>query len=347
MTPRPAGTRGSTMAQLVFVRQALARHAADPAVRADVLARAGVGENALADPGGCIALDAQIAIAEALIDVVGPNWAVADLSVWAPASLGALDVAARASPTLEGALALMEAYGAVRAPQFAFTFVRDANIGELRLNFVASARPDAVRLMGEAAAVSAFMEIAAAFGAEVAERMTASFPWPAPGHVDDVRAAIAGPCVFDAPRLAVSVPAALLATPSPFADPDLLRAARADLERAARAGATPLAAHVEARLADAPSLTIDDAAAALGFSLRTFARRLAEEGTTFKSLKAASRRREAARLIAETTLGRDAVARELGFDDPTSFSRACRRWFGAAFRDARRALREPPDHQPH
>lgn len=72
-----------------------------------------------------------------------------------------------------------------------------------------------------------------------------------------------------------------------------------------------------------------DLAAALGVEERTLQRQLREHGTSFEAL-----RDEARRQIADVMLrqGRKSVtdlALMLGFSDATSFTRSCKRWFGA------------------
>jgi AraC-like DNA-binding protein len=74
---------------------------------------------------------------------------------------------------------------------------------------------------------------------------------------------------------------------------------------------------------DSPSV-----ARALGVSRRTLARRLAETDTSFRTLLDAEIKARASRLLSSQTLSRPEMAEQLGYRDPTSFSRACRRWFG-------------------
>lgn len=72
--------------------------------------------------------------------------------------------------------------------------------------------------------------------------------------------------------------------------------------------------------------TEPDVARALGMSVATLRRRLAEEGASFRTLSSDVRRDAAASLLA-TGRGLEDVAAELGFSDARSLRRACRVWF--------------------
>jgi AraC-like DNA-binding protein len=65
-------------------------------------------------------------------------------------------------------------------------------------------------------------------------------------------------------------------------------------------------------------------------STRTVIRHLRRAGTTYQALADAHRREQAARLLATRDLDIAEVGYCLGYQDPASFGRACRRWFGMA-----------------
>ena len=75
----------------------------------------------------------------------------------------------------------------------------------------------------------------------------------------------------------------------------------------------------------------------LGMSERTLARRLKEEGVTFieivQQLKAALARY----YLEEETMPISKIAWLLGFEEPSSFSHACKRWTGKTPRELRGA----------
>jgi AraC-like DNA-binding protein len=75
-------------------------------------------------------------------------------------------------------------------------------------------------------------------------------------------------------------------------------------------------------------LSEDDAACEPGVSRRTLVRRLSASGTSFRQMLDAELKARARAMLDEGSLSRTQMADALGFEDPTSFSRACRRWFG-------------------
>lgn len=90
---------------------------------------------------------------------------------------------------------------------------------------------------------------------------------------------------------------------------------------------TPLLPHGEARAGTV--------AGRLGLSERTFARRLAEEGLSFSEVLDELRRDLAVRYLTED-LQASQIAWRLGFQQPSAFSHACRRWTGMSPLEFRR-----------
>ena len=74
----------------------------------------------------------------------------------------------------------------------------------------------------------------------------------------------------------------------------------------------------------------------LGLSERTFARRLAAEGLSFGEILDQLRRDLAVRYLGEN-LQASQIAWRLGFQQPSAFSHACRRWTGKTPSEFRRA----------
>ncbi len=86
--------------------------------------------------------------------------------------------------------------------------------------------------------------------------------------------------------------------------------------------------HLESRLAGV--IKLEDVAAALLMSTRTLARRLDEERTSFQVIKDELRRDVAIELLAQTSLPPAEVGARTGFEDPTTFYRAFKRWTGCS-----------------
>ncbi|MGB5493972.1 MAG: helix-turn-helix transcriptional regulator [Sedimenticolaceae bacterium] len=85
---------------------------------------------------------------------------------------------------------------------------------------------------------------------------------------------------------------------------------------------------------------IERVAEHIGSSVRTLQRRLSEAGLTHTVLVEHARREMALRQLKTTRLPIGQVAKELGFRDPSSFSRAFQRWTGMSPRAYRRMLQQ-------
>ena len=79
----------------------------------------------------------------------------------------------------------------------------------------------------------------------------------------------------------------------------------------------------------------------LGMSRRSFARHLAEEGTTFGEILEQLRRRLAARYLADDRMSLQQIAWLLGYSEPGAFTHAYRRWTGTTPRQARKSPPAP------
>jgi AraC-like DNA-binding protein len=85
--------------------------------------------------------------------------------------------------------------------------------------------------------------------------------------------------------------------------------------------------YLAARLPDSPS--IEELAQDLHCSARTLCRRLAAEGSAFRTLKNELRRDIAIQRLTGTEDAIAAIAADIGFDDATAFHRAFRHWTGS------------------
>lgn len=93
----------------------------------------------------------------------------------------------------------------------------------------------------------------------------------------------------------------------------------------------PMSARVRSLLLEClPSgeATVQGIALRLGVSARTLQRHLADDGLTFRDVVQATREPLARHYLLKTSLPFREIAFLLGFDEPTSFSRAFREWFG-------------------
>lgn len=123
-----------------------------------------------------------------------------------------------------------------------------------------------------------------------------------------------------------------LALPLPARDAAMAalheRLAEQALERLSGAGTGQRVRHFLAtRLSEAEPRR-EQAAAALQLSDRTLQRRLHDEGTSFQQLLDETRRELAQVYLKQPRHSLKQVAQQLGFEDPSNFFRACKRWFG-------------------
>lgn len=152
-----------------------------------------------------------------------------------------------------------------------------------------------------------------------------------PHHAPQARALLGENVAYGAARNAIRFPTAWLALQSPLADVTLYSVALRELQAAKARLVAPegLRGRVERLLKSPPAggLTADEVARLTGVSRRTLVRRLAEAGTSYRELADAELRARAERLLRAGDLSHSQIAAALDYTDPSSFSRACRRWF--------------------
>jgi AraC-like DNA-binding protein len=191
-----------------------------------------------------------------------------------------------------------------------------------------------------AAVLSTCREIA---GAPIAP-LTVQLPYRRPTDVKDYETFFAAPLEFGALGTAFLLRNEDLARPVAVADPTLTGYLDklAEQALAALGGERTVRERVRrvlwSELTEAvPSL--DGVAKALGASARTLQRQLRNEQTSFAAVLAELRREMAPSLLRDGRLAVSEVAFLLGYEDPSAFQRAFRRWFGRS----PRAFRSAPD----
>jgi AraC-like DNA-binding protein len=159
------------------------------------------------------------------------------------------------------------------------------------------------------------------------------FAYPAPPYAARYRHFFHAPVRFGRPETGAALPVAWLDLLCPMADPAMYRASLETLETQARRleGEDFLLARLEQILAAAgdAGLPLAEAARRVRLSRRTLNRRLAELGTSYRAELDAHLRGRAEALLRDPGLSVGEVAWRLGYEDPSNFGRACRRWFGA------------------
>lgn len=313
------------------------RHFGDTAERrARLLEGTGVTEDDLLNPAFDIGVFQQVRQIENATRVYGPGWAVARPELWNLPAHGALGVAVVSAPTVAESLSVLERYGHVRSPWFRIA-IRPGAAGTTHIAFRLTVALDVEqwRPMMEIAFLAIRAMMAAVLGRAPVE-MSYHFAGAAPAYASRLEDVLGGTVEFGAHDSFVALPGAWRGIASAHADAPLFARAGAELEDvlARLEDRATLRAQVERLLQTMPAGRLDapNVARALGVSRRTLARRLKEADVTFRELLDLEMKGRAERLLSSGSMSRPDMAEYLGYRDPTSFSRACRRWFAESRR---------------
>lgn len=287
------------------------------------------------------------ALVAAAVSASGKPWLGLELGAAAQVlSHGPLGLAAAASGTLQDALTLIARYLGLRAPWLTLSLHNDG----ARLALVLTPLPELAasrRTLLEAALVM-LEQLIVALSARDAAEIAVELPWAPPDWARHYASYLRGHCRFvpAATVARMTLPPGLAAAPVLSADPAALAYARAECQRRLAEGAAgrDLLAALRRELADPRGPWPDAATMArrLGRSLRSFHRDLAAEGIRWQQLLDEARCERACVLLTETRRPIAEIALELGFAEPSNFSRVFRRWQGLSPGDYR-AGRRPTD----
>ncbi|HEX7943727.1 MAG TPA: AraC family transcriptional regulator ligand-binding domain-containing protein, partial [Phenylobacterium sp.] len=289
------------------------------------------------DPAAEISLSQQIAQLENMARMFGDGWALRSPELWSPSSHGPLGVAAVAAPDFAAMVEVVTRFSFVRAPFYRMSLRRGSVWSQIDLELTVRLDERLWRPLVEITFVGIGAGMASLLAARPLEARF-SFACAEPTHASEVRAILGAGVTYDAPHNAIAFPTAWLALESPLADATLYSVAISELQAATGRITAPLGlrGRVERLLSTLPAgrLGADEVARAMGVSRRTLVRRLAEAGAGYRELVDGELRGRAERLLRDGGLTHARIAEELGYTDPASFSRACRRWFGGGPRRA-------------
>lgn len=170
------------------------------------------------------------------------------------------------------------------------------------------------------------------------------FPYPAPAHLGVYQEVLGEDLHFDCEYAAWSFPSQLLGTPLASSNPALRQLYEAECARlladlsdsaSIRDQTLNLLRKLEGQYPKMPQV-----AAMLNMSPRTYRRRLKSEDMRFQTLLDQVRAEHATRYLRERRLPIASIAYQLGFNDPSNFRRAYRRWTGNTPGAVRRASNE-------
>lgn len=220
--------------------------------------------------------------------------------------------------------------------------------GEVAILVIAERRPLPVGVAGRVFAFEWLLRMIHGLSAWLVAKPLAftdvAFPYPAPPHAAEYELVFAPRCTFGAPHLAARFPAGNLTWPvrrDEVALRQFLAGAPASITTLyRRERALALRVREQLRAALPEPVTLAEVARTLALSPRTLHRRLEEEGTSLRAIRAALRRDLAVEWLTKSRRTLSAIAAELGFADPSAFYRAFAAWTGEAPRHYRQRQRE-------
>lgn len=330
-----------------YARLVLRQFGADPERAARIVLGTGIdpADRDLAAPANEITLKQLFRLVENVSAVEPAGWGLSIGRNLGVAAHGPLGLAMASATTLAEALAVLEQYAHVRGPYF--RLVSEETTEAYRLRVEPQMRMDRAiwRPLIETLVLSLQGVIEAALGRVMTDARI-RFDYPVPDYVEVYGNCLNAGLEFDAAATEIEIPGEWLAFACPFADEATHRSAREKLEAASRRlhSERLIAAEVD-RILDGEGVPpgLPEVASRLGLSQRTLVRRLAESGTSFRSLVDHHRARRVLELLADPTLSVAEVADRLGYREVSNLSRACRRWYGRSPRALRAGLLERED----
>lgn len=257
--------------------------------------------------------------------------------------LGTLGLALKTAPTLRGALRQMERYFKVLTETAVYRLDETRQPARLVIEGRTPDHP-ALELRNECALAGVARNIRHMLRA-VPEFASVSFSHPCRTDPEAYASYFGCPVVFDAPQNAIELPRPTLDLPNSLGDRALCDFVTAHLDDALSASQPhqSLSSVVFRRLSSSLSGGVPqaaDLASNLGMSERTFFRRLADEGTTFRDVVQGAQESLARKLLSDSKCTVAEVAFMTGFAEQSAFGRAFKRWSGmtpAMFRDHSKA----------
>lgn len=257
-------------------------------------------------------------------------------------SHGFLGFAILASDNLGQALSLAIRYARTRTLLADIRFISDQDSAVIQINRLA-AMPSTFSFVVQNI-ISAFVTIAR-FLTQNSEEMAAVAKFTdAPARPVSCYEGILGiPVMFGQAHNQLCIPNWLLETPVSTANTTARRMAEAECEKLlaeldrGQDLVTQIRRNID-RLNAFPTLTV--MAKTLNSSPRTINRQLAQLNTTYQNIIDEARREQALQLLLETKTPVEEISHLLGYNDPSNFGRAFRRWLGMSPRAFRKQAAE-------
>lgn len=312
-----------------------------PAADTDRLLRAiGLDPDAEQDVGTMIQADDYYGFLEQAAREDPEGWTV-PLRVGASMQLeeyGAFGLAWKSALTLRGSIERAERYALVLSRVSGYGFEPHEKGGFMHLHRNGE-RNTGLRLSNEAT-ISSILAISRQASARIVDPVEVHFKHGPPERTDDHEAHFRCPVIFHSDRDAILFASAALDAPNKVGDLSISRYFDTVLADRVTELGSEMALDSQVRDYVARQLsegipTVGDVASALGMSVRTLQRRLADEGRSYQDLVDGARRELARRLLRDTRFSLIDVAFMTGFASQSAFSRAFKRWEGETPRSYR------------
>ena len=266
------------------------------------------------------------------------------------ASEGGFDVVAHVishSPSLRRAIELCGRYGRIISDGSQLRLSERGGVATLALEFVRTC-PRMDRAHAEFV-LAGMLRMLRVFGATAPSIHAVRFEHARPAHHAHYARIFSGAERFDQPCSAIEFDAALLDRPHLHQHSQLydLLLAQAEHQLSRLSARASIVERLEEYLLARPAARLPDMQTAAhhhGVSVRSLRRRLAEAGTSYRTLVQSILERRATELLRDRRRSLQETASALGFSDATAFHRAFKRWTGATpleYRDATEAVEFP------
>lgn len=248
-----------------------------------------------------------------------------------PSTHGAMGFLANSSPNLLIALQAFQAFLPTRISFARLKLQIEADTVICLVQFDVALSPTIHRVLSEICAVI-FYEFAAFIVGRPVIEISICFSHAEPSYSDCYPHYLAGSYSFDAPNLSVDIPLTICEISNASANHKNYSLAMRQCELML-AQLQPqkhrYIYQIQKIMLSHPfsELSEENVAAALFMSKRTLARRLQEDGMSFREIKETILSKQASSYLLETELSVDVIASLLNYHDSANFRRAFKRWF--------------------
>lgn len=308
-----------------------------------LLDAAGIERACLDDPNMLVPLNSTVTLFDEVARAIGdPHFGITFATHFTPGASGMAGALIMSAPTVRDALTQLARLVNSFSPQVKAEYCERAGVGKLSWIYPDTITGPRLHYVTFSAA-SIVIRVREGTGTEW-RPLAMDFDHRAPSSLGPYTAIFGERLRFEMPANRISVDAATLARPMKSANPALFALAIDLAKRWIEADpevpdiVRSVRSVIAAKLTrGAPSL--EAVARSLGLTVSQLQWRLEQEGTSFERVLNGMRADMAKHLLKNTDKSITAIAFELGFTDPSTFSRAARRWFSDTPLSIRRKAR--------